>query len=194
MAIRMMVDKSRASEPGIIREVWDGHEVFMETTHVGLVLETRERNGYNDSDFYAVVWNPEKGKTEHIEYGTTRFWTYPNSASVDATPEVRAAYEAWQTQCREAERARSEAERAKMPDVGKRVRIIGGRKVPKGTECEVFWFGKDSFQEARSRRYANPYASLLGFHYHPEEYRVGVRLLNGNKVFVSAKHVEIIGG
>ena len=29
-------------------------------TYVGRVLETYEENGYNDSDFYAVVWDDEQ--------------------------------------------------------------------------------------------------------------------------------------
>lgn len=65
-------------------------------SHVGLCLREREHNMRDDSDFYMLVWNPEKGEPEEIMFGTTRGWTYPCMAShVDATPEVRAAYEAW---------------------------------------------------------------------------------------------------
>lgn len=88
-----------ADTPGArdISEHWNQEpgRIFVHTTHHGLVLDDRERNGYDDSDFYAVVWNAEKGEPENIEYGTTRFWTYPAGATVDATDEVRALYESW---------------------------------------------------------------------------------------------------
>jgi hypothetical protein len=66
-------------------------------THVGLCLRDYERNGYDDSDFHMVVWNPEKGEPEDICFASTRGWSYPSYNSyVDATPEVREAYAAWQ--------------------------------------------------------------------------------------------------
>lgn len=74
---------------------WHGWNVeergplLMERTYEGCVLDTYERNGYDDSDFYAIVWDGERIRS--IEYGTTRGWTYPNHAKVDATPEVIAA-------------------------------------------------------------------------------------------------------
>jgi hypothetical protein len=68
--------------------------VTYESEH-GLCLEKCERNGYDDSDFYMIVWNPETGKAENITYASTRGWSYPCYASyVDATPDVRAAYDA----------------------------------------------------------------------------------------------------
>lgn len=46
-----------------------------ETTRQQLtgVLGEWERNGYNDSDFYAVRWNSETGKIENVEVGSTRY-------------------------------------------------------------------------------------------------------------------------
>lgn len=65
-------------------------------THHGLCIEDRERNGYHDSDFYMVVWNPDEGKPESIEYASTRGWCYPcYSSHADATPEVMELYHAW---------------------------------------------------------------------------------------------------
>lgn len=60
----------------------------------GATLSLREANGYNDSDFYALVWNAEKGAPEEINYDTTRF-AGGGSAFVDATDEVKAAYAAY---------------------------------------------------------------------------------------------------
>ncbi len=67
------------------------------TTHHGLCIRDYEQNGYNDSDWFMVVWNPEEKKPETILFASTRGWTYPCYASAaDATPEVMAEYEAYQ--------------------------------------------------------------------------------------------------
>src|SRR5215510_5788359 len=78
MAITMMCDPA---VPGAVRDdYWSGvakTDIWRVTTHEGLVLELREMNGYDDSDFYAVVWNDAKGEPERVEYASTRGWTYP---------------------------------------------------------------------------------------------------------------------
>jgi hypothetical protein len=74
-------------------------------THVGLCLKDREMNGYDDSDFYMTVWDEEKNEPREIMFASTRGWTYPSYGSfVDATPEVRAKYDAWVAAGREASR------------------------------------------------------------------------------------------
>lgn len=107
----------------------------------GCVLETRERNGYHDSDFYAVVWDEEKGSTREIEYATTRFAGGGN-ATVDATEETWAKVGEF---CKGVMIERvEENERAKARDFrkGMRVRVRKGRKVPIGTEGVIFWIGQ----------------------------------------------------
>jgi hypothetical protein len=144
MSITMMVGKEKAGLPGVKEISYPGckEPLYMETTHVGLVLRTGEVNGYDDSDFYAVVWNPVRKCPERIEYATTRAWTYPNHAEADATPEVRAAYEEW---CRiekeKAAAAKAELD-AKTPAKGKLVKVVAGRKVAIGTVGRIFWVGK----------------------------------------------------
>lgn len=70
--------------------------VVQYSTHHGLCLSEREHNMRDDSDFYMLVWNPEKGEPEEIMFATTRGWSYPCMGShVDATDEVRAAHRAW---------------------------------------------------------------------------------------------------
>lgn len=59
---------------------------------VGRVLYCGERNYYDDSDFYALYWG-EDNQPHTCEYATTRAWTYNNHADVDATPEIRKAYD-----------------------------------------------------------------------------------------------------
>ena len=118
--------------------------LYIEETRVGLVLSIGERNGYDDSDFYATVWNPVKGCPECVEYASTRGWSNPNSATPDATPEVRADYEAWsKAQAEEARKRQAEIE-AKTPSIGKLVKVVRGRKVAVGTIGRIFWMGEDT--------------------------------------------------
>lgn len=57
----------------------------------GCVLFLREHNGFEDSDFYALVYNKDTDKFEEIEYGSTRY-AGGGVAHVDATPEILALY------------------------------------------------------------------------------------------------------
>lgn len=69
-------------------------ELAHEVSHVDHVIATFERNMYDDSDFCAVVLDPDEKKVRVITYATTRGWTAHNHCAVDATPEVLAAAEA----------------------------------------------------------------------------------------------------
>ena len=53
----------------------------------GCVLTTRERNGYDDSDFYAIVWDEAQQCVHEHEYSSTRYAGGGN-AVVDATEET----------------------------------------------------------------------------------------------------------
>jgi hypothetical protein len=189
MAIVMMC---AATDPGAVRDdYWskNGHEIWTRETHKGLVLETREINGYDDSDFYAVVWNWEKGDTENVTYASTRGWTYPNGAAVDATEEVVAAYKALLAK-REAERkAAALAREAATPRRGKRVRVItklrgkATKHVEVGAEGTVFWTGEDAYKKRPVFGWADPREAI----------RVGVKLDNGGEhVFLAGMMVEVI--
>lgn len=147
-------------------------------SHNGLCIADREMNGYDDSDFYMLVWNHEKGEPEEIMFATTRGWSYPSMASyVDATPEVLALHDAHVRKVqKEMSIARDKAQAAKVA-FGKQVKVVRGRKVPQGTIAEVFWTGPDKF----ASRF-NPRPAL----------RVGLRLLDGSKVFTSESNVEVI--
>jgi hypothetical protein len=73
-----------------------GNVIVLYTTHHGLCLFERELNGSSDSDFFMIVWNPEKKEAEEIQFATTRGWCYPCLGSrPDATPEVLEAYTNW---------------------------------------------------------------------------------------------------
>lgn len=108
-------------------------------SYEGAVLATRERNGYDDSDFYAFVWTGEK--IESVEYATTRGWTYRNFATVDATPEVVEAATAYLAGLIFSRMREAALAAAKKPEKGRTVKIVRGRKIPLGTVGTVVWEG-----------------------------------------------------
>jgi hypothetical protein len=136
-----------------------GDKVLM----AGRVVALREHNGYHDSYFYAVYVD-EDGESKEMEYAAT---AYPGGgyAEIDASPELRAAYEAKLA-------AVSRAAIAIKIGVGKKVKFVRGKKVPIGAEGECFWYGADKF-------------SRYGM-------RAGVKLESGEKVFVNAANLEVV--
>lgn len=149
--------------------------IVMRETHAGLVLGKFERNGYNDSDFVAIVWNPEKQAIETVEYASTRGWCYPNEAEVDAPAEVVAAAHAVIEQKRRQERAYCERLQQLAPEFGRVVEITSGRgkAAPfKGQRGEICWTGP-AFGRSN-------------------ETRVGVRLADGTKTFLPASGVHAV--
>lgn len=153
---------------------WENAVRFV-TEYEGCVLRLRERNMYHDSDFYALVWDAEIGAPREVEYGTTRFPTYGNTAHVDATEAVLAAYNVWQAQQRQAAAERRAEEERRTPYAGKVVEVTGGRKLAKGTLGVVFWRGEDKYRPSR----------II------PAFRVGVKTDDGQKVFLSEDNVEV---
>ena len=150
-----------------------GHQIYTQTTHHNLVLGTYERNGYDDSDFFAATWNPEKQRVDYICYATTRGWTYGNGAIVDATPEVFAAARQYIDNARNTARAKWDALAAQIPAKGSTVRIrVSKGKNARFNNCNgrVFW---------------------LGAGYARGTERVGVDI-NGEKVFLDDRNVWAI--
>lgn len=171
----------------VIQRGADTH--YMVITHVGMVLETRERNYYDDSDFYARVWNEEKQCVENVEYATTRAWTYLNSAVVDATPEVLAKADAWE-RAKAAEVAEQVRKvRAKDCEKGRVVKVVKGKKVALGTTGVIFWFGEDY---ARPSRYGSPHRHLIA-HLLPQSSnrKVGIVDKDGNAHWTYEKNLQV---
>lgn len=113
------------------------------TEYEGAVLDLRERNWHDDSDFYAVVWDGTG--IREIEYDTTRF-AGGGSAKRDATPEVRELAAAWNEENviypALVEAARMDAKRIM---IGKVVVVVKGRNVPVGTTGTVIWIGDATY-------------------------------------------------
>lgn len=119
--------------------------------YAGAVLQTYERNGSDDSDFIAIVWDAESRAFRHIEYASTRGWSYANGAKVDATPDVIEAardrmYELYRVALRE-----DAARQSVKLEVGKRARVVAGRKVPHGTTWEVVDIRDNQYDRTNKR-------------------------------------------
>lgn len=113
-------------------------------SYIGMVLDTFEENGYDDSDFVALVWDNDSGTTRKVCYASTRSWTYHNLAVVDATPEVlekalRQYRDAWIVKAI----AETDAD-ARKPRRGATVTIARGRR-DVGTTGEVRWTGPGKY-------------------------------------------------
>lgn len=126
-----MAGKSKADYAVYVREFAEGATVDM-----------REMNGYDDSDFYATYWDAEQGKFVEVCYASTRGWTYPANAFIDATPEVAARYQAMLDEAHAAARRRADELEAKRPRKGRRCRITAKRGKAAalcGREGVIFW-------------------------------------------------------
>lgn len=151
----------------------------------GCVLGTSERNGYHDSDFYATVWDEEQGCVRTIEDGTTRFYAPSKYSRADATPEVRAKARAWWAATVGPKQAYAVLMGRRVAiDLGSKVEVIKGRKVAKGTTGEVVWKGRDAYY--RTFGY-NPFTLPA------KAYRIGIRLDDGSRVFLSMDNVMKLG-
>ena len=117
--------------------------------YAGLVLKAR-LDGPSFNDGYdcvinALVWDPATGEPRLVSYGSTMGMS--GTAEVDSTPEVLAAYAAYEA--REAEKRSISAEirdRKRVDIRGRTVKVVRGRKVPIGTEGVIFWSGVRSFR------------------------------------------------
>lgn len=159
MSIKVMVSEEKAFEPNVTVVMdYPGHEagrtvtygegqsvtygpLFMEETFVGCVLSLREANFHDDSDFYARVWDETIQAPREVQYATTRGWSYPNHATVDATPEVLAKLKGWVYRQSLAELFNESVELSKVPAKGKRCIVVKGRKIQKGEVVTVLNIG-----------------------------------------------------
>jgi hypothetical protein len=129
-------------------ELWAAHQEAAHTeTYKGAVLRLGERNGYHDSDFYAVVWDEEAQTVRTVEYATTRGWTYHNGADIDASREVIEKAVAYLTGVRFAEWQRKHRE---TPRKG-----YTARATEKGVRVEgvIAWEGTDRPRSNWDARY-----------------------------------------
>lgn len=162
--------------------------------HVGRVVKIVQKSERIMSDVwgtvaYAVVFT-EEHEIKEVTLGEVEWLGSENAdrnAAIDASPEVLAKYEAtvkleaeWakvRAKVRAERERKAEAEReARIPKKGRTVRVVKGRKVPKGTEGVVVWYG-----EGKSYSY-----------YGSPPYRVGVKDASGTVHWTAASNVEVI--
>lgn len=137
MPITIICDKDAPGAVDITNDWKSPYPLFARTFAHGCVIRTWEQNGYEDSDFFATYWDVDAGCAKTIEYGTTRAWTYPCAASVDATPEILALYAAELVKASVSALVAEDAELAQTPAKGKICTVVKGRKIAKGTKVEV---------------------------------------------------------
>ncbi len=143
-----------------------------EPQYAGCVLSTYERNGYDDSDWYAICWDEEQQKVVHVEYDTTRCGGY-GTAEIDATPEtLRKVYRYYKSNAKSIFDTRINPLQAKKIQVGEEVVVVRGRKIPKGTVGKCFWLGTCY----------NPYSRK-------DERRAGIEA-DGERFFVPEEYIE----
>lgn len=111
----------------------DGHDHHLFEYYRGCVISEFERNGYDDSDFVAVVWDESTQTIQDITYATTRFWTYCNSCTIDATPEVLTKVKAYNAEQERIRHAAFVERDILVVREGREVEVFKGRKVPIGT-------------------------------------------------------------
>ena len=146
-------------------------------TFCGAVLMDREENYYDDSDGYVIVWNDEKEKLEKHYTWTTRGYSLTNGW-VDATPEVIEKAKAWMRDWARPLVKDALLKEAYKIQVGNQVKVVAGRKLPKGTVARVLWVGEG--------KNFNPYSKEKG------PLQVRLQLEDGRVEFTSYINVEKI--
>ena len=184
MTIRVLCDQNEQGafvDEHWTRQVQISHPdrvIYVREFAQGATVHMREANGYDDSDFFATYYDAEQDKFIEVMYASTRGWTYPAFAKIDATVEIAAKYDAHLARQR-AERAAYLAQiEAQTPRKGKRCRIVAKRgKAAKfnGLEGSIFWT-----QEQRSQYGTWHYCT-----------RVGVDV-NGERVFLNDTGIIIV--
>lgn len=124
-----------------------------------LILANRERNGYHDSDFYVVAWDPEERCCTSIEIGSTRYGGGMSYAPETKREDIKELARKWYR------RKQLEAIRRNwisFPDKrvvkGKYVRVILGRSksAPIGMEGIIVWRGANQFRTYYKNGYNDP--------------------------------------
>ncbi len=170
----------------------------VQVSHTGCTLKTYGESVQVMSDIYeyhtyALVFDNDSGEFKSVFLTSD----YPSSsgekrvATVDATEEVKALYEAHEIMV-EAKKAldRAEARRAdklaevRTPGRGKTLKVVKGRKVPVGTVGECTWYGEGRSYSPFRSSYRNAA---------PGPMRVGIKV-NGEVVYTDARNVEVVVG
>ncbi len=139
----------KEEDPGAYAQEYSGWNndkpMWVHDEYVGVTLAKWEANHYDDSDFYAAVWDEATDSIKTVEYASTRGWSYPNYATIDATSEVIEKAAAKLNASNARLRAEAATAEARVPKEGRKVRVRKGRKVPIGTTGTLTWVGPDKY-------------------------------------------------
>lgn len=139
------------AEQGITGE-WvtrNGVHCFEWITFASVCLFPQQRSSIMDSyytDFGMLVYDPSRDAFVTEWYTSDRDESPIHSyAEVDASPETLALYQARQEEQARKTRERAELIRVMTPEKGKRLEVIKGRKVARGTIGECIWVGHSNY-------------------------------------------------
>jgi hypothetical protein len=150
-----------------------------------------------DSVGSIAVWDPIKKEPVWFGLGYENMARDPKEIlHADATPEVKAEYEAWKKAKEDerqaaiaADKAREKAEHeafmATQPTKGKTVRVVRGQKVPIGLVGKVFWYGQVNANYSGSRWSRGATQTRVGI-------EVTDEVTGSTKVFTAASNVELV--
>ena len=127
----------------------DGKPAGTVELYKGAVIESREMNGYDDSDFYVLAWDEESEKLVRYEYATTRYGG-GGTAQVDATPEAVQKANAWAYEKLKRQMFNEYKGELTVAEKGDIVKIAKG-KTGKGLTGKLFWIGEKKTYGGYSR-------------------------------------------
>lgn len=139
--------------------------------YIGATFYEWEENFYNDSDFYALVWDEEEQVLKTLRVGSTRF-AGGEHVVCDATEESKEKALAYLNSLvsKEAIRVATFKNYKNSIQFGDDVIIVGGRKVPVNTTGRVGGI------------YNNPYD--------PENHKVKLELASGEVVYTYKNNIQ----
>lgn len=135
-------------------------------------------------DEHAVVWDTDNHKEERIQVGyrgiDCQNLMGDSYATVDATDEIKR--DILRTLKRRAQYAFAESVKEYKRTIrrGSHVKVVRGRKIPKGTELEVFWVGEKETYQSRQYNFMNETETIVGGY-----------TSQGEKIFVKAEYCVV---
>jgi hypothetical protein len=141
-------------------------------SYKGATLAEYEINGYDDSDWIAIVWDESTQSVQSIEYRSTRGACGAANFSIDGTPEAYTKAFEYGIKLEIAAEISKATEYAALVGKGKRVTFKGNRRkgISNGNMGEVFW------AEAVQR---------VGDYNGRKDLKIGVVLGCGSRVFAT---------
>ena len=142
----------------------------------GAVVDTSEHYWMDGMvSEYALVWDMEKHQYETVNtgyYGVDGYDFIGTKVEIDISTEVAKDIIRTLKQNAYKDFCRSVIEKKNLIEAGITVRVVRGRKIPKGTELEVFWVGE------------KPTYTGYG-----KELIAGCKDKDGNKVWIKAEYL-----